>query len=178
MKTIIFYLVFKLQQKNSPWPKFFLNSTNKQWLFNRLSKKQKQNISPMYPNFCAGGSIMMILNISESFAKPLVMAKLNMAYLSSLKNHQNCSFLVSPTRVLHAPGTSLYHLVSKHFRATWLRPEQSHLLPETYSPNGTDSRLDYNARDERSVLSPNPVIFLRDFMLYLPKNDIFYGKGV
>ena len=29
---------------------------------------------------------MMILNLSESLAKPLVMAKLNMAYLSSLKN--------------------------------------------------------------------------------------------
>ena len=28
---------------------------------------------------------MMILNLSESLAKPLVMAKLNMAYLSSLK---------------------------------------------------------------------------------------------
>ena len=29
---------------------------------------------------------MVILNLSESLAKPLVMAKLNMAYLSSLKN--------------------------------------------------------------------------------------------
>ena len=28
---------------------------------------------------------MMILNLSKSLAKPLVMAKLNMAYLSSLK---------------------------------------------------------------------------------------------
>ena len=28
---------------------------------------------------------MMILNLSESLAKPLVMAKLNMAYLTSLK---------------------------------------------------------------------------------------------
>ena len=28
---------------------------------------------------------MVILNLSESLAKPLVMAKLNMAYLSSLK---------------------------------------------------------------------------------------------
>ena len=31
-------------------------------------------------------SVMMILNLSESLAKPLVMAKMNMAYLSSLKN--------------------------------------------------------------------------------------------
>ena len=29
---------------------------------------------------------MVILNLSESLAKPLVMAKLNLAYLSSLKN--------------------------------------------------------------------------------------------
>ena len=35
-------------------------------------------------------SVMMILNLSESLAKPLVMAKLNMAYLSSLKTQQNC----------------------------------------------------------------------------------------
>ena len=32
----------------------------------------------------------MILNSSESLAKPLVMAKLNMAHLSSLKNQINC----------------------------------------------------------------------------------------
>ena len=31
---------------------------------------------------------MMILNLSETLAKPLVMAKLNMAYLSSLKNQR------------------------------------------------------------------------------------------
>ena len=31
-------------------------------------------------------SVMVILNLSESLAKPLVVAKLNMAYLSSLKN--------------------------------------------------------------------------------------------
>ena len=32
----------------------------------------------------------MLLNLSESLAKPLVMAKLNMANLSSLKTQQNC----------------------------------------------------------------------------------------
>ena len=55
---------------------------------------------------------MMILNLSESLAKPLVMAKLNMAYLSSLKNRAKLlsSYLpVSPSRVLRAPGTSPYH---------------------------------------------------------------------
>ena len=36
--------------------------------------------------FCARRSVIVILNLSESLAKPLVMAKLNMAYLSSLKN--------------------------------------------------------------------------------------------
>ena len=85
----------------------------------------------------------MILNSSESLAKPLVMAKLNMAYLSSLKKPAkllSSSLLVSPSLVLCAPGTSLYHLVLKHLRATWPRPEQSHFLPEACSPNGTDNR--------------------------------------
>ena len=74
---------------------------------------------------------MVILNLSESLAKPLVMPKLNMAYLSSLKNREKLlsSYLpVSPSRVLRAPGTSSYHLVPKHLRTTWSRPEQSHLL--------------------------------------------------
>ena len=69
---------------------------------------------------------MMILNLSESLAKPLVMAKLNMAYLSSLNKRAKLlsSYLpVSPSRVLRAPGTSPYHLVPKHLRATWPRPE-------------------------------------------------------
>ena len=82
------------------------------------------------PNFCARRSVMMILNLSESLAKPLVMAKLNMAYLSSLNKRAKLlsSYLpVSPSRVLRAPGTSPYHLVPKHLRATWPRPEQSHL---------------------------------------------------
>ena len=67
------------------------------------------------------GHVMMILNLSESLAKPLVMAKLNMAYLSSLKNRAKLllsSLPVSPSRVLRAPGTSPYHLVPKHLRAT------------------------------------------------------------
>ena len=64
------------------------------------------------PFFCARRSVMMILNLSESLAKPLVMAKVNMAYLSSLKNRAKLlsSYLpVSPSRVLRAPGTSPYH---------------------------------------------------------------------
>ena len=35
-------------------------------------------------------SAMVILNLSESLAKPLVMVKLNKAYWSSLKNRPNC----------------------------------------------------------------------------------------
>ena len=64
--------------------------------------------------------------------------------LSSLKNRAKLllsSLPVSPSRVLRAPGTSSYHLVPKHLRATWPRPEQSHLLPEACSPNGTDKFL-------------------------------------
>ena len=37
---------------------------------------------------------MMILNLSKSLAKPLVMAKLNMAYLSSLKNRAKLLFVL------------------------------------------------------------------------------------
>ena len=58
--------------------------------------------------YCARRSVMMILNFSESFAKPLVMAKLNMAYLSSLKNQQNCC---RPTCRCHHLGYS----VPRHF---------------------------------------------------------------
>ena len=147
----------------------------------------------------------MIFNSSESLAKPLVMAKLNMAYLSNSKNQRYDDFKliritcqaachgktehgifvnlknlryddfilknqryddfklikitcqaachgktehgifvnfkkpakllssylpVSSSRVLRAPGTSPYHLVPKHLRTTWSRPEQSHLFPE------------------------------------------------
>ena len=35
--------------------------------------------------------VMMVLNSSESLAKPLVMGKLNLAYLSRLKHQRNCS---------------------------------------------------------------------------------------
>ena len=107
-----------------------------------------------------------------------------MAYLSSLKNRAKLllsSLPVSlgysrvPSRVLRAPGTSPYHLVPKHLRATWPRPEQSHLLPEACSPNGTTT--DNNARDKRSVPRPNPATFLRDFTLYDDKIR-YYRKKV
>ena len=117
--------------------------------------------TPVSPNFCARRSVIMILNSSESLAKPLVMAKLNMAYLSSLKNRAKLLLsslphllivliaLLSSSRVLRAPGTSSYHLVPEHLRATWPRPEQSHLLPEACSPNGTDNRQQRQRQTER-----------------------------
>ena len=61
--------------------------------------------------------------------------------VSSLKNWAKLllsSLPVSPSRVLRAPGTSSYHLVPKHLRATWPRPEQSHLLPEACSTPETN----------------------------------------
>ena len=120
-------------------------------------------------NLQARRSVMMILNLSESLAKPLVMAKLNMAYLSSLKNRAKLllsnraklllsSLPVSPSRVLRAPGTSSYHLVPKHLRATWPRPEQSHLLPEACSPNGTDNRQQRQRRTKRPPPEPSNIL--------------------
>ena len=64
-------------------------------------------------------------------------------YLSSFKNRAKpplSSLPVSPSRVLCAPGTSSYHLVPKHLRATWPRPSgiwnalPNHLLPVPFLP--------------------------------------------
>ena len=95
---------------------------------------------PISPNFCARRSVMMILNSSE---KP---AKLLSSYLP-----------VSQSRVLRAPGTSPYHLVPKHLRTTWSRPEQSHLLPEACSPNGTDKRRQRQRQTERPPPEPSDI---------------------
>ena len=65
---------------------------------------------------------------------------------------------VSPSRVLRAPGTSSYHLVPKHLRATWPRPEQSHLLPEACSPDGTDKRRQRQRRTERPPPEPSNIL--------------------
>ena len=120
---------------------------------------------------------MMILNLSESLAKPLVMAKLNMAYLSSNRAKLLLSSLpVSPSRVLRAPGTSSYHLVPKHLRATWPRPEQSHLLPEACSPNGTDNRQQRQRRTKR--LPPKPSDILKRFYALYDDKLRYYMKKV
>ena len=91
---------------------------------NGLNKKSKFLQGPVSPNFCARRSVMMILNLSETLAKPLVMAKLNMAFVKFKKPAKLLSSYlpVSPSRVLRAPGTSPYHLVPKHLRTTWSRP--------------------------------------------------------
>ena len=120
---------------------------------------------------------MIILNLSESLAKPLVMAKLNIAYLSSLKTEQNCCcpHCCCPSRVLRAPGTSPYHLVPKHLRATWPRPEQSHLLSEACSPNGTDN----GQQRQRQTKRPPPElsdILKRFYALYDDKLRYYMKK--
>ena len=125
------------------------------------TRKSKFLYGPVSPNFCARRSVMMILNLSESLAKPLVMAELNMAYLSSLNKRAKLlsSYLpVSPSRVLRAPGTSPFHLVPKHLRATWPRPEQSHLLPEACSPDGTDKRRQRQRQTERPPPEPSNIL--------------------
>ena len=104
--------------------------------------------TPVSQNFCARRSVMIFLNLSETLAKPLIMAKLNMAYMSSLKNRAKLllsSFPVSPFRVFRAPGTSPYHLVPKHLRATWPKPEQSHLFLRLVHPMAptTDNKLNF-----------------------------------
>ena len=92
------------------------------------------------------------------FKKP---SKTAVVLLSSLKNRAKLlsSYLsVSPSRVLRAPGTSPYHLVPKHLRATWPRPEQSHLLPEACSPNGTDKRRQRQRQTERPPPEPSNIL--------------------
>ena len=72
-------------------------------------------------------------------------------------------------------GTSPYHLVRKHLRVTWPRPEQSHLIPEACSPNGTDN----DARDERSVFQmPRPRSLVRLDQTYNPFVPSVHNNGL
>ena len=79
------------------------------------------------------------------------------------------SLPVSPSRVLRAPGTSPYHLVPKHLRATWPRPEQSHLLPEACSPNGTDNRRQRQRQTERPPPEPSDILKRFHFLYHLER---------
>ena len=121
---------------------------------------------------------MVILNLSESLAKLLVMAKLNMAFLSSLKNL--AKLLLSSWcqdlgySVARAPGTPPYHLVQKHLRATW--PEQFHLLPEACSSNGTDNRQQRQRRTKRPP--PDPSNILKRFHALYDDKLRYYKKKV
>ena len=131
------------------------------------------------PVFGARRSVIMISNSSESLAKALVMAKLNMAYLSSLKKPAKLlsSYLpVSPSRVLRAPGTSPYHLVPKNLRTTWSRPEQSHLLPEACSPNLSDQRRQRQRQTERPP--PESSDILKRFCALYDNKFRYYMKKV
>ena len=94
-------------------------------------KKMKFFYTPVSPNFCTRRSVMIISNLSESLAKPLVMTKLNMAYLSSLKNR--AKLLLSSLPVLHpVPQTTAkqqnccchhlgYSVPPAHHRTIWLK---------------------------------------------------------
>ena len=73
------------------------------------------------------------------------------------------------------PGTSSYHLVPKHLRATWPRPEQSHLLPEACSPNGIDNRQKCQRRTKRPPPEPSDIL-KRCYALYDDKRR-YYMKG-
>ena len=68
-----------------------------------VNQKTKFLYGPVFSNFCARRSVMMILNLSESLATPLVMAKLNMAYLSSLKNQQNVVVFIAGVTISGTP---------------------------------------------------------------------------
>ena len=90
-------------------------------------------------------------------------AKLQSSYLPLTSLNKRTKLLssylpVSPSRVLRAPGTSPYHLVPKHLRATWPRPEQSHLLPEACSPDGTDKRRQRQRQTERPPPEPSDIL--------------------
>ena len=76
--------------------------------FKKPSKTAVVLIAGVTISFCARRSVMMILNLSKSLAKPLVMAKLNMAYLSSLKNRAKLLLSSLPVSPSHfAPGAAL-----------------------------------------------------------------------
>ena len=108
------------------------------------------------------GIFVKSVKFNVQFKKP---AKLLSSYLP-----------VSPSRVLRAPGTSTYHLVPKHLRTTWSRPEQSHLLPEVCSPNGTDKRRQRQRQTERSP--PESSDILKRFCALYDDKLRYYMKKV
>ena len=75
---------------------------------------------------------------------------------------------ISGTIILRVLSVS-YHLVPKHLRAKWPRPEhrpeQSHLLPEACSPNGIDNRQQRQRHTERPQSEPSDIL-KRFYALY------------
>ena len=65
---------------------------------------------------------------------------------------------MSPSWELRAPSSSLYHLVPKHLQATWPRLEQSHLLPEACSPDGTDNRRQCQRQTKQPLPEPSDIL--------------------
>ena len=99
----------------------------------------------------------------------------HIAYLSILKKAAkllSSSFPVSPSRVLRAPGTSLYHIVPKHFRATWLMSEPSHLFPEACSSNGNVNIRQRQTRTNRPPSEPSDILN-EISLLYITSIDAF-----
>ena len=85
----------------------------------------------------------------------------------------------SKTAVVLIAGVTIsgtpYHLVPKHLRATWPRPEQSHLLPEACSPNGTDNRQQRRRRTKRPPPEPSDIL-KRFYALYDDKLRYYMKK--
>ena len=110
--------------------------------------------------FCARRIVMMTSNLVKTLAKPLVMAKNEHGIFVMFKKPAKLlsSYLpVSPSRVLPCTRHSTYHLVAKHLRTTWSRPEQSH-LPEACFPNGTDKRRQRQRQMERPPPEPSDIL--------------------
>ena len=119
---------------------------------------------------------MIILNLSESLAKPLVMAKLNMAYLSGLKIQQNCC---RPHCRCHHLG---YSVPPAHHCTIWCRSTFGPCGPGLSNPTSflrpalpmaptTDDNARVNPGNTKGVnLTPF------GFFKFFPKPLEFFGK--
>ena len=123
---------------------------------------------------------MMILNLSlitESLAKPLVMAKLNMAFVKFKKP--------SKTAVVLIAGVTISGTPCPRHRTIWCRSTFGSRGPGLSNPTSflrpalpMAPTTDNNARDKRSVPRPNPATFLRDFTLYMTLLGRYFMKKV
>ena len=107
-------------------------------------KKLNLYNGPISPNICARCSAIKITCQVFKIAK-----------LLSSGPHWGVSG--TPSRVLHAPGTSLYPMVPKHLRITWSRPEQSHLLLEACSSERSGNRR----QRQRQTKRPPPELSMK-----------------